>query len=104
MFMALMRKLFSREPAAVDRNIQLQEIDVQPEPEMLMDERPVSQPNVIHFADRADLIERGYWSERCPRRVRRVNVMPDVAAEPGGTRRVNRLLRRGYYRSLRHAA
>lgn len=104
MFMALMRKLFNRESTTLDRNIQLQELDqVEAEPPAAANHE-ASHPNVIRFADREDLIERGYWLARRPRLVRRVNLTPDVAAEPGAARRVNRLLKRGYYRSLRHAA
>lgn len=106
MFMAILRKLFNSGGSAVDRNIELQdiesEIDVTPVTE-IMQPAP-SSPRVIYFDGRSDLIERGYWSSHKPKRVRRINLEPEVAAEPGATRRVNRLIQRGYYRSLRHAA
>ncbi len=107
MFMALMARFFKRGGSNADRTIELQdkpEIDVVPEPELLEHEPAFSSPKVVHFSGRIDLLERGYWSSHKPRRVRRINLEPEVAAEPGATRRVNRLLRRGYYRSLRHAA
>lgn len=112
MFLDLIRRLVKRRPG-VDRNEQLQhpEPEVVPAPEVQADPHwheittPLpSMPVVLHFRDRYELIEFGYWSERRPRRVKRINVEPEVAAAPGAVGKVNRLIKRGYYRSLRHAA
>lgn len=106
MFMAMLKRLFKRGQSTVDRNIELQdmkaEIDVMPAPEIMAP--AAASPKVVYFCGRSDLIDRGYCSGKFPRRLRKINVEPDVAAVPGGVRRVNRLIRRGYYRSLRHAA
>lgn len=112
MFLDLIRRLVKRQPG-VDRTEQLQhpetEIigapEVQAEPHWQEITAPLlSVPAVLQFRDRYELIELGYWSERRPRRVKRVNVEPEVAAAPGAVGKVNRLIKRGYYRSLRHAA
>lgn len=112
MFLDLIRKLVKRHPG-VDRTEQLQH----PEPEFVATPEIQADPHwheitaplpsvpvVLHFRDRCELIELGYWSERRPRRVKRINVEPEVAAEPGAIGKVNRLIKRGYYRSQRHGA
>lgn len=118
MFLDLIRRLVKRQPG-VDRTEQLQH----PEPEVVAvpEVKPTqhweaaqhwheitkplqSVPVVIHFRDRYELIEMGYWSQRRPRPVKRCNVESEVAAAPGAVGKVNRLIRRGYYRSLRHTA
>ena len=105
MFLDLIRRFLKREPG-IDRTEQLQhpEPEVQPDPFWQEITAPLaSVPVVIHFRDRYELIEMGYWSARRPRRVKRSNVEEAVAAAPGAIGKVNRLIKRGYYRSLRHA-
>lgn len=112
MFLDLIRRLVKRQ-AGIDRADQLQHpepevvaaSEVQPDPHWHEITAPLpSVPVVIHFRDRYELIEMGYWSPRRPRLAKRCNVEPEVAAEPGALGKVNRLIRRGYYRSQRHAA
>ena len=112
MFLDLIRRLVKRQPG-IDRTEQLQhpEPEVLAEPEVQTDPywheitAPLpSVPVVIHFRDRSELIELGYWSQRRPRPVKRCNVEPEVAAAPGAVGKINRLIRRGYYRSQRHEA
>lgn len=112
MFLDLIRRLVKRQPG-VDRNEQLQHPEpevvaasaVQPDPHSHEITAPLaSVPVVIHFRDRYELIEMGYWSPRRPRLVKRCNVEPEVSAAPGAVGKVNRLIKRGYYRSQRHAA
>lgn len=107
MFLDLIRRFLKREPG-IDRIEQLQhpepEPEVQPDPFWQEITAPLaSVPVVIHFRDRYELIEMGYWSKGRPRRVKRSNVEAAVAAAPGAIGKVNRLIKRGYYRSLRHA-
>lgn len=109
MFLDLIRRLVKRQPG-VDRTEQLQHPELEPAPEVKADPywheitAPLpSVPVVIHFRDRYELIEMGYWSKGRPRRVKRSNVEAAVAAAPGAIGKVNRLIKRGYYRSLRHA-
>lgn len=110
MLMQLIRKLFNR-PAvpAVDRAVQLQNFDAHIAEDL--DEawadfiEPVrSVPHVIHFDCRDDVIELGYFAAARPHRIRRINLEPHVACRAGATAKVNRLIRRGYYQSRRHAA
>lgn len=106
MIMARIAKWFNR-MAGIDRNDELQHPDAQ-----VADDSdwqafigPIpSMPNVIHFSDRLDLIEMGYWSGRRPRRAKRINLEREIASRPGATAKINRLIRRGYYQSLRHAS
>lgn len=111
MFLDLIRRLVKRQPG-IHRTEQLQhpepevvvEPEIQPDPFWQEITAPLaSVPVVIHFRDRYELIEMGYWSKGRPRRVKRSNVEAAVAAEPGAIGKVNRLIKRGYYRSLRHA-
>jgi hypothetical protein len=106
----LIRRLVKRQPG-VDRTEQLQHPETEPVTEVSADVNwqeitsPLpSVPVVIHFRDRYELIEVGYCSKRRPRRVKRANVEPEVSGEPGAVGKVNRLIKRGYYRSLRHAS
>lgn len=104
MFMQLIAKLFKRAPAAtVDRTIQLQEQEPMENWEPIK-EIIHSVPHVVHFECAGELIERGYWSSCRPRRIRRINLEPQIAARPGAAAKVNRLVRRGFYQSLRRAA
>ena len=105
MFLDLIRRFLKRDPG-IDRTEQLQHPEPEVQPDQFWQEitAPLaSVPVVIHFRDRYELIEMGYWSERRPRRVKRSNVEQAVAAAPGAIGKVNRLIKRGYYRSLRHS-
>lgn len=97
----LLAKLFRRNPKpGVDRAIELQdnvEIDEQEPPAP----RKLSTPTIVHYEGRKQLIERGYWAPRKPKSVKRCNVDIETLVEPGALRRMNRLIRRGYYQSLR---
>lgn len=107
MFLDLIRRFLKREPG-IDRADQLQHPEPAPEVQTAQFWQEIkaplaSVPVVIHFRDRYELIEMGYWSKGRPRRVKRSNVEAAVAASPGAIGKVNRLIKRGYYRSLRHA-
>lgn len=100
MFMASLRRLLDK-VCGIDRNDELQH----PDDYWSEITAPIrSVPNVIHFECRGDIIEQGAGCANRPRRLKLINVEPSVASVPGGVRKVNRLLRRGYYRSMRHAA
>lgn len=97
----LLVNLFRRKPKpAIDRSIELQDNVEIYEPEQPAPHK-LSTPTIVHYEGRKQLIERGYWAPRKPKSVKRCNVDIETLIEPGALRRMNRLIRRGYYQSLR---
>ena len=96
MFMAMMLRLYDR-LCGVDRNDLLQHPDewgdfTGPLP---------SIPRIIHFESRGDVIEHGAGCHRKPRRLKRCNIVQEIADKPGSLAKINRLMRRGYYQAHR---
>lgn len=102
--LSILLGMFKRKSPAVDRANELQgwadeEIAA---PEETSKIKVRSTPTVVIYSDRESALERGYWLHHAPRRIKKCNVEIETLIQPGALRRLNRLVKRGYYRSLRH--
>lgn len=96
MFMAMMLRLYDR-LCGIDRNDSLQH----PEEWIAFTGPLTSIPHVINFESHGDVIEHGARCHRKPRRLKRCNVVQEMAENPGVLAKINRLMRRGYYQAHR---
>lgn len=97
MLMAMILRLFDR-MCGVDRTEQLQHPN---ELWVPITEPFRSDPHVRQFHCRSDVIEQGAACHRRPRRLKLVNVESIISRHPGALRKINRLMRRGYYQAHR---
>lgn len=106
MFMAMMRRVFDR-MCGIDRADQLQHPDdyISPggdDPHWQPITEPVrSVPHVRIFYCRSDALDQGAGCHRLPRRLKLCNLEVEVTQHPGAARKINRLMRRGYYQAHR---